>query len=60
MRLTGKEVMEKLSEKLSYDTETEMFIIDAKDLVVDGLTKTPCSDEEHGEEGENATVGCKS
>lgn len=48
MRLTGKEAIEKLQEKLSYDTETGMFIIDANDIVVGDLAKMPHSDEGHG------------
>ena len=61
MKLTGDDALEKLKERLQYDTEHDAFYIDAADLVVAGpAKKTPCSDEEHGEEGENATVGCKS
>ena len=53
MRLIGNDALEKLKERLQYDTECNAFYVDASDLVVAGpAEKKPRPDEERGEEGD--------
>lgn len=53
MMLTGKEAMEKLQEKLQYDTEHDAFVINSTDLIIDYNNKSPHAvDECGGEEAE--------